>query len=202
MNKIMKTREHIEVIKKKLYSMRYSKKEVQKETSRDAKQFMYGYSECINDLLEYLHAGGDGLPEHELCPDGSKRDEYLPDVNFREDIANELSRDELINRLCEMNKLYQQMRKEWFEMTLKQEPIRCPNCGKLIGNCDASCYYKDDATVSLDKQVIAMQEELIEAMSNLISCFNNEETRKYYAGNFIRINKAKQELAALRTNKQ
>ena len=49
--------------------MRYSKKDVQKETSRDAKQFMYGYTECINDLLEYLTSGKDGLPEHELLAD-------------------------------------------------------------------------------------------------------------------------------------
>jgi hypothetical protein len=56
----------IEIIKKKLHSMRYSKKDVQNETSLDAKQFIYGYTECINDLLEYIHQGGDGLPEHEL----------------------------------------------------------------------------------------------------------------------------------------
>lgn len=56
----------IEVLKKKLHSMRYSKKAVQKETSRYAKQFMYGYTECINDLLEYLNTGSDGLPEHDL----------------------------------------------------------------------------------------------------------------------------------------
>jgi hypothetical protein len=56
----------IKIIRKKLHSMRYSKKEVQKETSRDAKHEMYGYTECINDLLEYLKNGGDGLPEHDL----------------------------------------------------------------------------------------------------------------------------------------
>jgi hypothetical protein len=57
----------IEVIEEKVHSMRFSKKDVQKETSRDAKQFMYGYTECINDLLEYLATGGDGLPEHSLA---------------------------------------------------------------------------------------------------------------------------------------
>jgi hypothetical protein len=36
------------------------------ETSRDAKQFMYGYTECINDLLEWVAQGGDGLKKHSL----------------------------------------------------------------------------------------------------------------------------------------
>jgi len=62
-------RDNISIIKKKLRSMRYSKKDVQSETSRDAKQFMYGYTECINDLLEYLTSGKDGLPEHDLLAD-------------------------------------------------------------------------------------------------------------------------------------
>ena len=64
----------IEILKKKLQSMRYSKADVQDETSRDAKQFMYGYTECINDLLEYLIEGGDGLPEHSLALQGEKED--------------------------------------------------------------------------------------------------------------------------------
>ncbi len=42
-----------EVLREKLLSMRYTKEQVQKETSRDAIQFIYGYSECINDLLEW-----------------------------------------------------------------------------------------------------------------------------------------------------
>lgn len=62
----MKSKKIISVFKKKLHSMRYSKRDVQKETSRDAKQFMYGYTECINDLLEYIHNGGDGLKNHSL----------------------------------------------------------------------------------------------------------------------------------------
>jgi hypothetical protein len=33
--------------------------------------------------------------------------------HFREQIAMELSRDELIDRLCEMNDRYQEMRKDW-----------------------------------------------------------------------------------------
>ena len=35
-------------------------------------------------------------------------------IDFRKDIANELSRDELIERLCDMHKHYVEMRKEWF----------------------------------------------------------------------------------------
>lgn len=54
------------VLRKKLWSMRYSEKEMKKEKSRHAREFMYGYTECINDLLEYLQAGGDGMPEHKL----------------------------------------------------------------------------------------------------------------------------------------
>lgn len=45
MNKEMK-----ELIEK-LHSMRYTKKEVQGNTSPNDKQFMYGYTECINELL-------------------------------------------------------------------------------------------------------------------------------------------------------
>jgi hypothetical protein len=56
----------IKIIKKKLRSMRFSEKEVKKETSQNAKYFIYGYTECINDILEYLTEGGDGLPEHRL----------------------------------------------------------------------------------------------------------------------------------------
>jgi hypothetical protein len=56
----------IKIIKKKLRSMRFSEKEVKKETSQNAKYFIYGYTECINDILEYLTEGGDGLPEHKL----------------------------------------------------------------------------------------------------------------------------------------
>jgi hypothetical protein len=40
----------------------------------------------------------------------------LPDIDFRKDIAEELSRDELINRLCEMHKSYTEMREEWFNV--------------------------------------------------------------------------------------
>ena len=39
----------------------------------------------------------------------------FPEINFRKDIAEELSRDELINRICEMNENYQKMREEYFE---------------------------------------------------------------------------------------
>lgn len=70
----------LSVIKKKLCSMRYSKKEVQKETSQDAKQFMYGWTECLNAILEYTTKGGDGLPEHTLPNEGkcSLKSEYHP----------------------------------------------------------------------------------------------------------------------------
>jgi len=42
--------------------------------------------------------------------------EDFPDIDFRRDIANELSRDELIDRLCEMNESYRKMREEWFNV--------------------------------------------------------------------------------------
>jgi hypothetical protein len=45
----------------------------------------------------------------------------FPDIDFRKDIAGELSRDELIERLCEMHENYQKMRKEWFEKCQLQE---------------------------------------------------------------------------------
>jgi hypothetical protein len=64
-----------EILKKKLWSMRYSQEEVQKETSENAKEFMYGYTECINDILMYIHDGSDGLPEHDLP---ESKDELYP----------------------------------------------------------------------------------------------------------------------------
>lgn len=41
-------------------------------------------------------------------------DNDFPEIDFREQIANELTRDELIERLCEMHKSYTVMREEWF----------------------------------------------------------------------------------------
>lgn len=40
----------------------------------------------------------------------------LPDIDFRRDIANELTREELIDRLCDMQKEYVKMRQEWFNV--------------------------------------------------------------------------------------
>lgn len=53
--------------------------------------------------------------------------EKEPILDFRRDIAEELSRDELINRLCEMQKHYIEMRKEWFAVCqLGEKPFnRC-----------------------------------------------------------------------------
>ena len=42
--------------------------------------------------------------------------EEEPNLDFRRDIANELTRDELIDRLCEMQKEYVKMRQEWFNV--------------------------------------------------------------------------------------
>jgi len=46
-----------------------------------------------------------------------KQSDEFPNIDFMKDIAMELSRNELIKRLCEMNESYQLMRKEWFEKT-------------------------------------------------------------------------------------
>lgn len=70
--------------------------------------------------------------ESELSSLKSMRDEKedFPDIDFRRDIANELSRDELIERLCEMNESYQRMRKEWFDKVhLQSSPQSQPGRG-------------------------------------------------------------------------
>jgi hypothetical protein len=71
----------------------------------------------------------------------------FPDIDFRKDIAGELSRDELINRLCEMHENYQKMRKEWFEKCQLQEDKprmskgTLPESFKTLFNClQDSCY--------------------------------------------------------------
>lgn len=46
----------------------------------------------------------------------------FPEIDFKEQIANELTRDELIERLCEMHKSYTEMRKEWFEKVHMDDP--------------------------------------------------------------------------------
>jgi hypothetical protein len=49
--------------------------------------------------------------------------EDFPEIDFREQIANELTRDELIERLCEMHKHYTEMREEWFNVVqLRDQP--------------------------------------------------------------------------------
>jgi len=54
------------------------------------------------------------LPEHPSIILVEQEEEF-PEINFRRDIAEELSRDELIERLCDMHKSYSEMRKEWFD---------------------------------------------------------------------------------------
>ena len=57
---------------------------------------------------------------------GESKDDF-PDIDFRRDIAEELSRDDLIDRLCEMNKSYGEMREEWFNVTqLGNKPSDLP----------------------------------------------------------------------------
>jgi hypothetical protein len=51
----------------------------------------------------------------ELFENMYEEEKDFPEIDFRRDIAEELSRDELINRLCEMHKNYVIMRKEWFD---------------------------------------------------------------------------------------
>ena len=68
----------------------------------------------------------DRLQQPEQTDPFSPTDKF-PEIDFRTDIANELSRDELIERLCEMNEKYQTMRKEWFEavhLNKVQQPDR------------------------------------------------------------------------------
>lgn len=57
----------------------------------------------------------------------SKKQSDIPDIDFRRDIAEELSRDELIERLCDMHKHYVEMRKEWFVVCqLGEKPYHQP----------------------------------------------------------------------------
>ena len=44
----------IAVIKKKLWSMRFDEDDVKNETDNERKQYIYGYTEAINHMLEYL----------------------------------------------------------------------------------------------------------------------------------------------------
>jgi hypothetical protein len=62
---------------------------------------------CFNDTLENIKK--------------SMKDKDFPDIDFRKDIAEELSKDELIDRLCEMHKEYTKMREEWFNVVIMKE---------------------------------------------------------------------------------
>ena len=44
----------IAVIKKKLWSMRFDEDDVKNETDNERKQYIYGYTEAINHMVEYL----------------------------------------------------------------------------------------------------------------------------------------------------
>jgi hypothetical protein len=93
------------IIIRKLKSMRYSKEEVQKETSNDAKQFMYGYTDCINDMLVYLTSGIDGRPEYNLT-------EYKESKSAKEILAKHerIGLDKyLISTNCKQNVIYPAM---------------------------------------------------------------------------------------------
>ena len=46
------------------------------------------------------------------------KDKY-PEVHFRKQIAEEMSREELIDRCCELNELYNNIRAEWIEYKLR-----------------------------------------------------------------------------------
>lgn len=63
----------------------------------------------INKARKWGKPDENGVVNH--LPDESE----FPEIDFRRDIANELSRDELINRLCEMNEVYTRMREEWLK---------------------------------------------------------------------------------------
>jgi hypothetical protein len=89
-----------------------------------------------------------------------KGDDF-PDINFREDIANELTRNELIERCCDMKLHYDEMRKEWFEKTQLKEPKgeddliqkvkvnsdthKCLECGGRTALITGTFYYEQDA---------------------------------------------------------
>jgi hypothetical protein len=61
--------------------------------------------------------------ENKLSELAGQESEDFPEIDFREQIANELTRDELIERLCEMHKHYTEMREEWFNVVqLRDQP--------------------------------------------------------------------------------
>ena len=83
------------------------------------------YVKAAMDYIERLN-----LPINDSSPDlccgiyaEPKKFEDFPDIDFRKDIAEELSRGELIERLCEMNTQYRLIRQELFNAELKNMPI-------------------------------------------------------------------------------
>ena len=72
----------------------------------------YSLDEAVRDIFGLFKAES----THQEVSD-------FPDIDFRRDIAEELSRNELIDRLCEMNKSYREMREEWFKVVqMKAQP--------------------------------------------------------------------------------
>jgi len=62
-----------------------------------------------NKTRKWKKPDENGVVEH--LPDETE----LPEISFRRDIAMELTREELIDRLCEMNEIYTRMREEWLK---------------------------------------------------------------------------------------
>lgn len=65
---------------------------------------------------------------HHYASQHKEQPEDFPDIDFRNDIANELSREDLIERICEMNKSYREMREEWFKVVMLKEQPKITNC--------------------------------------------------------------------------
>lgn len=99
-----------------------------------------------------------------LSQDKHEMAEDFPDIDFRIDIANELSRDELIERLCEMNKTYREMRKEWFEKTQLNQSTE----GKTETAENILTNY-DDETKSLMEKYGVTESDVDAALKNYIN---------------------------------
>jgi hypothetical protein len=99
--------------------------------------------------------------------------EDFPDIDFRRDIANELSRDELIERLCEMNKTYTEMRKEWFEKTQLSQSTE---------GLSAEDFFKERFQTykkePIPNEIHLFKESLFKLMEDFASQFQKENVKK------------------------
>lgn len=122
---VSRTYDKIQELESKLYALE-SQEELKPNNRTAERDMAVIYENYVKDnnitgetltILQRLYAKLYSEVSFPSKPEELKpTDEDFPEIDFREQMANEMTRDELIDRLCEFHKSYTEMRKEWFEV--------------------------------------------------------------------------------------